>query len=192
MAAESERHRMTIEEYLAMDRASNDVKYEYYDGIIRAMTGGSLKHSRIKIRCVSLLEEALVGKPCQPFDSDARVQLSASTYVYPDATVSCYSEDMEGDVINSPRVVFEVLSPSTENVDRSRKFRAYRACFSIEEYVLINTTKPLIEVFRRNGRFLTYLDFGPDDILDLTSIGVQIPVAEIYRGIEFPPDEDDL
>jgi len=183
--------RMSVEEYLAMDRASTDVRYEYYDGVIRAMAGGSLKHSRIKVRCTSLLEEALAGKPCTVFDSDARVQVSLSRYVYPDVTVTCSLEIIEGDIVPFPTVVIEVLSPSTSYFDKGRKLDFYRACPSIEDYVLIDSERAHIDVYRRAGAFMHYFALGLGDVLDLPSIGVQIPVAEIYQGIEFPAEEDD-
>ena len=193
MATDPAPRRMTVEEYLAFDRASTEVKYEYYDGYVLALAGGSLKHSRIKVNCTSALNAALRGQPCQTFDSDARVQVSAARYVYPDATVSCAPEDIaDGDIVRAPRVIFEVLSPSTEKVDKGRKLRQYRTCPSIAEYVIVNTEQPLIEVYRRGGELLSYFSYGREDILDLPSIGVQIPVADIYGDIEFPPEEDIL
>ena len=109
--------RMSVEEYLAMDRASTDVRYEYYDGVIRAMAGGSLKHSGIKVNCVLTLGNALRGMSCRVFDSDARVQVSLSRYVYPDVTVTCSLETIEGDIVPFPTVIIEVLSPSTSYFD---------------------------------------------------------------------------
>ncbi len=192
MAADSAPRRMTVDEYLAMDRASTNTRYEYYDGIVRAMSGGSLDHSGIKVNCVRALGNALSGKPCRVLDSDARVQVSPTRYVYPDATVSCAAEDRgKTDIIRSPIVVFEVLSPSTEYIDKGRKLDDYRGCPSVEEYILIDSERPKIEGYRRTGVLWLYFALGLGDMLDLTSIGVQIPVAVFYEGIEFPPDGDD-
>ena len=184
--------RMSVEDYLALDRASVDVRYEYYDGAIRAMTGGSLRHSSIKVNCVLALGNTLRGKGCRVFDSDARVQITAARYVYPDVTVTCSLERIEGDIIPFPVVVIEVLSPSTAYIDKGRKLDFYRACLSIEEYVLIDSERVHVEVYRRAGAFMHYFAVGPGDTFDLTSIAVQISVDDLYQGIEFPPDEDDL
>ncbi len=190
MAAESAPRRMTVEEYLVTDDASVDVKYEYYDGSIIAMAGGSNQHGEI----CGFMTQALLNrldKPCRLYTSDVRVKVATAQYVYPDVTVSCSEADRTNrEGIVSPRVVVEVLSPGTVNIDRGRKFHQYRACLSIAEYVLINTSRPLVEVFHRDGRFLVYAALGMEDILDLASIGVQIPVAEIYRDIEFPAKAD--
>lgn len=191
MAADSAPRRMSVEEYLAFDRASTNVKYEYYDGYVVAMAGGTLQHAEICAFTINALLNALRGKPCRVFTSDAKVLLANARYTYPDVTVSCSEEDRAtNEIIRSPRVVFEVLSPSTAYIDKGRKLRDYRACPSIQEYVIIDTEKPVIEVYRRAGDILQYHPFGPDEIVTLTSLGIQIPVAEIYRDTEFPPDPD--
>jgi Uma2 family endonuclease len=191
MAAESSAHRMSVEAYLTLDRASTDTKYEYDNGYVVAMAGGTPQHSKIAAFAIAELTNALRDSPCGVFTSDVRVQVAATRYVYPDVTVSCDAEDQRADdMLRLPVVIIEVLSPGTERSDRGSKLHAYRACLSIQEYVLINTDRPLIEVYRRGGEVMSYYLYGPDDVLELTSLGIRIPVAEMYRGIEFPPDPE--
>ena len=122
MVAERHRLLMSVEEYLELDRNSLDTRYEFIDGAVTMLAGGTTNHSRICVNIVSQLHEALRGKSCQVFNSDLRVSISESRYVYPDASVSCDPRDLEneGDILYSPRVIFEVLSPSTEARDRGK------------------------------------------------------------------------
>ena len=113
MVAQPHRTFMSIEDYLALDRDSLDARYEYIDGYAYLMAGGTLDHSTICINVTSVLRN-LLRWPCRVYNSDARVRLSEERYFYPDATVSCDERDRgTGDMIVSPRVVIEVLSPGT-------------------------------------------------------------------------------
>jgi Uma2 family endonuclease len=189
MAVDPQPHRMTVEEYLELDRNDPDHRYEYYDGDIRMMAGGSLNHSTIKINVIAELKRTLRGTDCRAFDSDARVQLDAKHLVYPDATISCDPADRgSGDIVHAPRVIIEVLSPSTERYDRGRKSNLYRACPSIEEYVPITTTFPLVEVYRRAEPFWQFQSVSLGETFTLKSIGISIAVDAVYDDIEFPPD----
>ncbi len=123
---------LRVEEYLQFDRSSAEVRYEYIDGQMTLLAGGTLNHATISLNVASLLRNFLRGHPCRVFSSDARVQLAETRYVYPDVTVSGDRRDRgQTDIISSPRVVVEVLSPSTEDYDRGRKFSYYRQCPTI-------------------------------------------------------------
>jgi Uma2 family endonuclease len=188
MAATPAPQSWTVEDYLRLDRSTPSAKYEYYDGYIVMMAGGSLEHSAIAANLHISIGGMLRGKDCRTFTSDARVQISAARYVYPDITISCDREDWGGgDILHSPRVVIEVLSPSTQNFDRNQKSDYYRACPSIQEYVLVSSDVPRVELYRRAEPFWQFAAYGLDEILTLASIEVAIPVTEIYRDIEFPP-----
>jgi len=134
MAADAHRLFMSVEEYLELDRKSLDARYEYIDGVVTMLAGGPTNHSRISVNVVSLFQAALRGSLCEVFNSDLRVSISSTRYVLPDASVSCDPGDLEGanDIIYSPRVIVEVLSPSTEATDRGKKFRYYQSCLSIQ------------------------------------------------------------
>ncbi|MBA2679517.1 MAG: Uma2 family endonuclease, partial [Ktedonobacteraceae bacterium] len=131
---------------------------------------------------------------CRVFNSDARVQLSETRYVYPDATVSC-SEQEHGpnDTVLSPRLVIEVLSPSTEGYDRGKKFWLYRQCPTLQEYVLINTQRPEVEVYRRGKNNLwTLYTFELHEDVELLSLNLRFPVTALYEDVVFPPEEPEI
>ncbi len=197
MVAQREPRHLTVDEWRELERANPDLKYEYIDGQVYLMSGGSLAHSRIGSNTVRALEDALGSQPCYVYNSDASVCLSETRYTYPDASVSCDPRDQpttEQMQIQVPRVVVEVLSDSTEGKDRIRKANYYRACPTIQEYVLIATKYQAVEVQRRAGDEWTLHLFGPGDEIELVSIGVRFPLAILYRGTavpEMPNDQDE-
>src|SRR5205807_4906161 len=130
---------------------------------------------------------------CRVYNSDARVQLYEKRYVYPDASVSCDERDRgTGDTISSPRTVVEVLSPSTEAYDRGRKFIYYRSCPTIEEYVLVDTQRQAVDVYRRATNTLWTLHiFGPHDQVELASLKISFPIAALYENVTLPEDTSD-
>jgi Uma2 family endonuclease len=188
MLAEPYRVAMSVEEYLALDRASQDVRYEYIDGIVTMLAGGTTNHSRICVNLVGELRTAMRGKSCQVFNSDLKVSISATRYVYPDVSVSCDPRDLEerGDIIHYPCLVIEVLSPRTEASDRRQKFTYYRACPSVQEYVLVSTDEQAVDVYRRATEKLWTLHlFEPGDEVELKSINASIPIAALYENVQF-------
>ena len=189
MVAQREPQHMTVDEWRKLEKAHPDLKYEYLDGQVYLMSGGSLAHARIGSNTVRALEDALESKPCYVYNSDASVCLSETRYTYPDASVSCDPLDQpttEQVQIQAPRVVVEVLSDSTEGKDRIRKAHLYRACPTIQEYVLIATKYQAVEVQRRAGDEWTLHLFGPGDEIELVSIGARFPLAVLYRGTAVP------
>lgn len=193
MVAQPHRTLMSVEDYLALDRSSIDTRYEYIDGYAMLMAGGTLDHSTISINLTSLLRTKLRGSVCRAYNSDARVRLNDARYVYPDASISCDDRDRgTGDIINFPRIVFEVLSPATESYDRGIKFLYYRSCPTIEEYVLIDTRLQAVDVYRRATENLWTLHiFGSGDVIELASLGMRFAIDELYAGVDLPGDGDD-
>jgi Uma2 family endonuclease len=187
-------HRMTLDEYRELERTSHDAKYEYIDGQVWAMSGGSRAHGRIGSNVVRLLEDALDDIPCHTYNSDVRVRLSATRYTYPNASVSCDpgdDETTEGLEVQSPHLIVEVLSDSTEAYDRGRKFMRYQACASMQEYVLIGTDYQAVEVFRRTSEGWTaYHLYRPGDAIELMGASVRIPVSALYRRTNVPIEVD--
>jgi Uma2 family endonuclease len=189
MVAQRQPRYMTVDEWRELERARPDAKYEYIDGQVYLMSGGSLAHSRISNNTIRALEDALGSKPCYVYNSDASVRLSETRYTYPDASVSCDPGDQpttEQMQIQAPRVVVEVLSDSTEGRDRMRKANFYHACPTIQEYVLIATRYQAAEVQRRSEDGWTLHLFGPGDEIEFVSIGVRFPLAVLYRGTTVP------
>ncbi len=184
---------MTVEEYFELDRTSTETRYEYIDGYVRMLAGGTANHATIGVNVTSTLRRLLRGSPCRVYNSDLRVRISETRYVYPDASVSCDERDRgQSDTVRSPRLIVEVLSPGTEAYDRGRKFAYYRERPTIQEYVLIDTQRQAVEVFRREkNSFWTFHAFGPGDEVELVSVHVRVPVDDIYEDVIVPPEHDD-
>jgi Uma2 family endonuclease len=184
--------KVTAEEYLALDRAA-EFRSEFIDGEIIAMSGGSQRHSKLQINLALEVETALRGTPCQAFSADLRVRVSTRMYAYPDLTVVCGDlmlADGRQDILLNPKIIFEVLSPSTEYYDRGVKFRRYREVESLTDYILVDQDQARIEQFTRgDAHTWTFRDYqDASEILLIESIGVSLPIARIYERIEFPSE----
>jgi Uma2 family endonuclease len=190
VAEQRERRPMSVEDWRALERESRDVKHEYVDGYAYAMAGGTETHARIAINAVAALDAVLGDGPCMVYASDMPVRLSESRYTYPDVAVSCEgagTTSREKTELAAPRVVFEVLSQSTERYDRTHKTAYYRGCESLQEYVLVNTEVQLVEVYRRTSEgWGLFRMHGPRDDVELTSIDVRLPVSTLYRRTDVP------
>ncbi len=180
--------RLTPEEYLKIDREA-EIRSEYHDGQMFAMSGGTLPHSLLKVRLVGALARALQGRRCEVTDSDLRVAISAQgPFVYPDAAIYCGEPrlaDNYRDTLLNPTILFEVLSKSSEAYDRGHKFAQYRRIDSLREYVLISQTEPRIEIFAKGpyGKWTLTEFLGEAATCELVSVGVEIPLAEVYRDV---------
>lgn len=184
-------HHYTPEEYLALEREA-EFKSEYYFGEIVAMAGGSTEHSIITLNIGGELRARLKGKPCQALSPDAKVRTSVDgLYAYPDVTVVCgdirYHDD-RNDVIVNPTVLVEVLSPSTEAVDRGRKWAQYQNIESLTDYLLVSQNEPRVEHFARHrddGQWLFSSAVGLDAAVRIASIECVLPLSEVYDRIAF-------
>jgi Uma2 family endonuclease len=185
----------TVAEYLRIERDAID-KHEYRDGEIIAMSGGTIAHSLITANITRELGNLLKGSPCRVYDSNLRVRIKRrQLYSYPDVSVICERpeidpDDPSGETITNPRVVIEVLSPSTERYNRTKKFDRYRELDSFREYVLVSQDVARLETFYRQSDGTWALDVanGLDASIKLRAIEVSLPVAEIYAGVELPPE----
>lgn len=188
VAQPSQSRYMTVEEWHKLEERSK-MKHEYIDGQIYAMSGGSLAHSEIAINAVMALRNALRGRSCRVYNSDAAARVSAAHFLYPDATVTCDPRDHPSKdlrAIQAPRVIVEVLSNSTEVYDRGEKFGYYRECPTVQEYVLVSTRRQLVEVYHRTEQDWILHAYGPSDELQLTSIDVHFSVAMLYELTDVP------
>jgi Uma2 family endonuclease len=193
--------RITVEEYFQIDESSYEDRNEYIDGYIRVVPDSAPHHALIGANMCAILHTALAEQPYSVYPTRMRVQLSPSRYVYPDITVSC-DEREQGDekTLVYPRLFVEVLSPGTEAYDRGNKLRYYRECPTIQEYMLVDTQQPFIEVFKREeNNFWTYHAFESGDIVELACLDVRFPASEAYRKVKFPdtraaeqPDQRDI
>jgi Uma2 family endonuclease len=179
------------QEYLEWE-ATQELKHEYVDGEVFAMTGGTIPHNLVAGNLYALLKNHLRGKGCRVFIADVKVQISEKgPYCYPDVMVSC--DDRDRDVIKliqSPCLIVEVLSPSTEAYDRGEKFRRYRQLPSLQEYVLINMTQMSVDRFSRlSDRKWELQSYGQGEVVELTSINWQGEVELLYEDVTFEPRE---
>jgi len=176
---------VSVEEYLTIDNAS-DVRFEYVSGELRMLAGGSRNYSLIVHNLHGLLHDHLRGTPCAAYTSDMRLQVAKDLYYYPDVTVSC-DENEEENALLSLRVVFEVLSPSTEVIDRIEKLEAYRGLPSVEDYVLVSSERQAVEVHHRDnrGNFWITRIYGPGDIVRIESLDAEFLMNEIYERTRF-------
>ena len=181
---------MTPEQYLEQDRNST-VRNEYYNGQLYAMAGGSPRHAQLIMAAAMQVGPAARKRDCTPYSSDLRVK-AGPHFFYPDISVVCgpleLSNDIEPSVMN-PMLIVEVLSRTTEWFDRGRKLIAYRLIPSLQEYVLVAQEEPRVERYSRNpdGTWL-YTDVsGMDSTIKLVSLDADVPLSEIYKGVEFDP-----
>lgn len=184
-------HMMTVEEYLRLEENGPEHRYEYIDGYVYMMAGGSLDQDLIKSNIQALLRAHLRGGPCRVYSSDAKVRVSETRYLHPEVTVTCDPGDRgKKQMILSPRLVVEVLSPGTERRDRTAKMKMYRAYPTIEEYMLVSTRFPMVEVHRRESGKWTYHVYDEHDEITLSSLDLHVSCAAVYEDIDFTLEEE--
>ena len=191
MATRPDPQMMTVEEYFELERSNSDLCYEYVDGHIYLMAGGSLNHDTIKSNIQGLIWNHLRGKPCRIYSSDAKVRVNKQRYFHPDLTITCDPQDRGTiDFVLSPRLIFEVLSPGTEIKDRTWKLQHYLSVSTLEEYVLVDSHTIKMEMYRREGQKWVYYIFEPGDELELASLQYSFPITEAYLDVDFEEQEE--
>lgn len=186
---------MTPDEFLEWEETQTE-RHEYLDGVIRAMSGGSLDHNQIVANITKITGVHLEGTPCRSLTSSQRVQSeSVRSYFYPDVVIVCEEPKLgKGDSILNPLVIFEVLSPSTEKYDRYEKFRRYQAIKSLQEYFLIRQDAAIVEAYRRmKGKAWTTTAYsvyvGLDTLLTVESANISFPLRAIYDRVTLEAEE---
>jgi Uma2 family endonuclease len=174
------------QEYLVMEQ-ENAIRHEYRQGLVYAMAGGSDDHSRLSINLLTEINLHLRDSDCQFFSGDVKVNYADDFFYYPDAFVTCDPRDQEDRYVKRyPKLIAEVLSPSTEEFDRGIKFEDYQSLGSLEEYVLISQEEMRVECRRRvasnSGQWKTEI-YGVGEQVLLKSIGLEIAIADLYRGV---------
>jgi len=180
---------LSVEEFLALDRENLDQKYEYRNGRMIAMAGGSKHHGMLISNLHLILGNHLKGSPCFVFtEMTLKIEDECSL---PDVMVTCDEKDLAEDenptYIENPKLVIEVLSPSTEKDDRGEKFLRYVNWPSIQEYVLISQDMMLVEIFTRKGLEWSYRAYKRGEKVELKSIGFIFPIEEIYERVILSP-----
>ena len=188
------KNQFTMEEYLASEQVAEGTS-EFYRGQIFAMAGGSPRHNTISVNIASSLRGRLRGSPCRPFNSDQRIRIQANGLTtYPDVFVVCGEfqvDSVDRDAIVNPRVIFEVLSQSTESYGRGKKFQLYRQLDSLDEYILVSQDEALIERYSRqeNGSWLLTVFMELNAELELQTVAIKLPLSEIYEDVRFGPED---
>lgn len=185
----------TIEEYLALLHKSEE-RLEFFDGEIVSMAGGKRSHNRATRNVSRRLGELLDGKPCEVFDGNQSVKTTkAPPFRYPDASVVCGEpifEEIQGhDILVNPILIVEVLSPSTSDYDREAKFLAYQEISSFKEYLLVSSERPHVIHYLRqpDGKWLRSDVIGLDSKIELASVGVILPLTDVYWKVTFSESE---
>lgn len=181
---------ISVEDYLAGELVSH-IKHEYVDGAVYAMAGGTREHAEIAGNIFALLHTHLRGKPSRVFNSDLKVYVaSVNCYYYPDLAVSCDARDLGPpsgrQFIEYPCLIVEVLSKTTENIDRREKLAAYRTSATLQEYVLVDQYRLRVEVYRRADQGWLHEILGLGDELDLRSVDVRASLDTIYANVDLP------
>ncbi len=189
MASAPKQPRMTAEEYLARERLA-EVKSEFIDGQVYAMSGASRAHNLVAANCAREIGNRIADVPCELYIADMRVKISRQgNYVYPDLTIVCGEPRFEDDIFDTlinPTVVVEILSPSTASWDRAGKFVNYRSVESLREYILIAQDEVRVERFERHGADWTLREWTDlEASLRVESIAREIPLREIYLKVSF-------
>jgi Uma2 family endonuclease len=191
IAISQQPQKMTIEEYLEWE-PYQDIRYEYVNGEVFAMTGGTIPHNDLALNLYTALRPHLRSRGCRANVSDVKVQVSPkSAYYYPDVIVSCDPQDLNArKFIQNPTIIAEVLSPSTSAKDRSEKFTNYLTIPTLQEYLLIDSEKISVERFcRGEGRMWLYYPYTTGDLITLSSIDFEFPIELLYEGVVLESEE---
>ena len=184
---------LSFEEFLEWEHRQPQ-RHEFLAGEVVAMTGTTDRHNTVSLNLAFALREGLRGSPCRVFMADVMVRVEADDMgFYPDVMVTCSEADRADPYVKrEPLVVMEVLSETTAAYDIGEKFSAYRQLPSLREYVLVDPERPRAEVFRRqaDGRWLVDT-LGLSDRLELASLGLEIPMSEVYLDCEFAAETRD-
>ncbi|WP_029275988.1 Uma2 family endonuclease [Pedobacter borealis] len=184
----------TVKEYLEMEKAST-VKHEYFQGEIFAMSGAGDNHNEIFSNVFGEIVQKLKGKPCRPYGSDKRMNIPENTlFTYPDISIYCNGlihSDADEDTSILPTVIIEILSPSTKNYDKGKKFNLYKDIPSLKEYIMIDLESISVEAYYINEEKNWVLNQHKEisDRLTLVSMGFDIALSDIYDHVRFNKEE---
>ena len=178
----------TVEEYLAYEEETQ-IRHEFIDGEIYAMAGGSIRHGDIIMNLSLALGQRLRGSRCRPLPSDIRMKISETKYVYPDLSFICQPRsvsDSKEIMVTSPIMVIEVTSPSSKNYDLGLKAEFYQSLPSLQAYLVVDQDRRYATLrLRREHFWATYKFEEPDAVIPLDVLDCELPLSEVYEGIEF-------
>jgi Uma2 family endonuclease len=173
---------MSLDEFLTWEREQPE-RYEFADGVVTMMTGGSLDHSTIASNLRTALSDKLRGTGCMAFRGDAKV-IANGAVRYPDLSVTCSPVIGRDDIVPEPVLIVEVISASTERLDRGRKKLDYFATPSVRQYAMVEQDERLVDLYTRSEAGWINEVITGDAVLKLSSIAVELPLDTIYEDTE--------
>lgn len=185
MSLPRERFSLSVADYLAGERDAV-VRHEYVGGQAYAMAGASARHNRIALNIAGRLNDHLAGGDCEAFMADMKIRVAPELFYYPDVVVTCDAPGGDPYFRTEPRLIVEVLSPTTERTDRHEKLAAYKNCPSVREYALVSQDGMMIELHRRGGDdWQTHIFTESDEQCAFASVGLTLSLSDIYRNVRF-------
>lgn len=182
----SPEHRwLSFEDYLAFEEAS-PVRHEYVGGALHAMSGASESHEIIAGNLFAAIHAHLRGRHCTSYMGNFKLRLQVARHdvaYYPDIMVSCTRDGVERNFLRYPKLVVEVLSPSTRAIDQREKWLNYTQVATLEEYLLVSQDRPEVIVHRRSADWAPLCLREPGTSLGLESISLSIPFSRLYEKV---------
>jgi Uma2 family endonuclease len=181
----ADQQRLSVDEYLEFD-ANSEHRHEYIDGVVYAMSGASENHELIAGNLFAAIHGHLRGSPCKPYISNFKLRLridQRDLFYYPDIMVACVREGVASHYLHHPKLIVEVLSASTESIDRREKFLSYKLIATVEEYVLASQDVAQITIYRRTEKWAPRVHSGSDSMATFQSIGLSLALGQIYEGV---------
>ncbi len=178
---------LTFEDYVHFETTS-DVRHEFVDGNLFVMPGGTKCHNFVTNRCLMRFFEVAIEKGCYAYSNDVITKVPNGKGYYPDVVVTCNSSLDSSRTIHRPSIIVEVLSSTTEAIDRGEKWEQYQTIPSLEQYVLLSQSEAVAEVFSRSESKWLYERFTADDMLHFPSLEYSFTLSDLYKNL--PPQED--
>jgi Uma2 family endonuclease len=181
--------RFTLESYLAWEN-DQPGRHEFHRGEVFALVGARRVHGTVVGNIAAEFRAQLKGSPCRVFHEGMKVQIGSDTVLYPDVFVTCDKADLATEhIFKAPSLVVEVLSPSTQGYDRSWKFAQYRRIDALQDFLMVDPATWRVEGYRRteSGQWML-VDMNDEQVLDVPSVGLRVPFAEVFDGIGPPTD----
>jgi len=191
MGAQLQEDYISVAQFWEMEEKS-DIRHEYLNGRVYAMAGGTPNHATVIFNFSVAIGIRLRGNPCSGSSNDQLVKIERSGLrTYPDVLVACppkrFDEDEPNALLN-PRLIVEVASPSTQNYDRREKWAHYRQISELRDYLLVSSDRVHVEHFTLNeqNQWILWTGIEREDILGVPELGLEIPLDEIYEGLDLP------
>lgn len=174
--------RITVADYIEGEKIS-EIRHEYLDGEVYAMSGVSKRHNRISLKLLLKLADHLNGSDCEPFYNEVKLRIEhLNRFYYPDLVIVCGADDAHDYYLTKPSIIVEVMSPSTALTDKREKWFAYQEIEGLKEYVMIEQESEHAEVYRkRDDGLWSFIEFESNEDLELESIDFRMPMADLYR-----------